>query len=88
MFFFILSAAMLFAACRPKTIYNDLNALRNIQDQTVNAVRTKDINKAMSMFFSDAIEMPPNEPIAIGIETIKKGWELWFSDTTYLHFPP
>jgi ketosteroid isomerase-like protein len=29
--------------------------------------------------------MPPNEPIIVGIEAIKKSWELWYSDTTYLH---
>jgi ketosteroid isomerase-like protein len=59
--------------------------IRRIQDQSVAAVRAKDINQILNSYSSDAIEMPPDEPIAIGIEAIKKGWELWFSDTTCLH---
>ena len=43
------------------------------------------LNKVLDIYAPDAIEMPPNEPIAIGREAIKKGWEEWFNDTTYLH---
>jgi ketosteroid isomerase-like protein len=80
-------AIMIITSCRSetKTTSDDVDAIRNIQDQSVAAVRAKDITLIRSMYSSDAIEMPPDEPMAIGIEDIMKGWELWFSDTTCLH---
>jgi ketosteroid isomerase-like protein len=86
-FHLMLVASVIITACqfKTKTVSDDINAIRNIQDLSVAVVRAKDINKIINMYSSDAIEMPPDEPIAIGIESIKKGWELWFSDTTYLH---
>ena len=80
-------AIMIITSCRSetKTTSDDVDAIRNIQDQSVAAVRAKDITLIRSMYSSDAIEMPPDEPVAIGIGNIIKGWELWFSDTTYLH---
>jgi len=64
---------------------SDVETIRKIDNQWANAVRTKDLNKVLDIYASDAIEMPPNEPVAIGREAIKKRWEDWFSDTTYLH---
>jgi|WetSurSiteA1Bulk_404760.scaffolds.fasta_scaffold91811_2 ketosteroid isomerase-like protein len=80
-------AAMIITSCRSetKTASDDVDAIRNIQDQSVAAVRAKDITFIRSIYSSDAIEMPPDEPMTIGIEDIMKGWEQWFSDTTYLH---
>ena len=80
-------AVTMFIACQSKTksVSDDISALNNIQDQSVAAVRTKDISKIISLYQLDAVEMPPNEPSVIGIEAIKKGWELWFSDTTLMH---
>lgn len=86
-FYPMLFAVMIITACqsKSKTTIDETNAIRNIEDQWAVATKTKDINKIVSLFVSDAVEMPPNEPIAVGIKAIKKGWELWFSDTTYLH---
>lgn len=83
----IVGAVMIITACQSNTkkASDDINAIRNIQDQSVAAVRAKDINQILNSYSSDAIEMPPNEPITVGIEAIKKGWELWFSDTTLMH---
>jgi uncharacterized protein (TIGR02246 family) len=63
----------------------EAEAIRNIEDQWVAANKAKDINKVISIFASDAVTLEPNKPITIGTEAIKKSWELWFSDTTYLH---
>jgi len=86
--FYLMVVAVLFiSSCKSKTktASYDIVAIREIQDQSVTAVRGKDINKILSNYASDAIEMPPDEPIAFGIEDIKKGWGIWFSDTTCLH---
>jgi ketosteroid isomerase-like protein len=63
----------------------EAEAIRNIEDQWMAANKVKDINKVISIFASDAVTLEPNKPITIGTEAIKKSWELWFSDTTYLH---
>jgi len=63
----------------------EAEAIRNIEDQWMAANKAKDINKVISIFASDAVVMDPNKPITVGIDAIKKSWELWFSDTTYLH---
>jgi len=78
---------MIITACQPKTktTSDDIDAIRNIENQWAIATKTKDINEILSLLVSDAVEMPPNEPIAVGTEAIKKGWELWFSDTAYIH---
>jgi len=63
----------------------EAEAIRNIEDQWIAANKVKDINKVMSIFAADAVVMESNKPITVGIDAIKKSWELWFSDTTYLH---
>jgi ketosteroid isomerase-like protein len=82
-----LLAGIIITGCQPKENYNspDVEAIRNIENQFSEVVRTKDLNKVLDIYANDAIEMPPNEPIAVGREAIKKGWEEWFNDTTYLH---
>jgi ketosteroid isomerase-like protein len=86
-FYLSLFAGILVTGCQFKANSNlsDVETIRKIENQWANAVRTKDLNKVLDIYASDAIEMPPNEPIAIGREAIKKGWEEWFNDTTYLH---
>jgi uncharacterized protein (TIGR02246 family) len=63
----------------------DEEAIRNIEDQWMAANKVKDINKVISIFASEAVTLEPNKPITVGIDAIKKSWELWFADTTYLH---
>jgi ketosteroid isomerase-like protein len=86
-FYLSLFAVTIVIGCQFKANSNssDVEAIRKIDNQWANADRTKDINKVLDIYAPDAIEMPPNEPIAIGREVIKKGWEEWFNDTTYLH---
>ena len=63
----------------------DADAIRNIEDQWGIANKAKDINTVVSIFTPDAVVMEPNKPITVGLDAIRKSWELWFSDTTYLH---
>jgi uncharacterized protein (TIGR02246 family) len=86
-FYVMLVAVMIITACKSKTktASNDADAIRNIEDQWVAANKAKDINKVVSIFTSDAVVIEPNKPISVGIEAIKELWELWFSDTTFLH---
>ena len=86
-FYLTLVAVIIITACQPKTktASNNADAIRNIEDQWAAANKAKDINKAVSLFASDAVVMEPNIPISVGIEAIRKSWESWFSDTTYLH---
>lgn len=81
-----LFVVILFTGCQIRENYNlsEVEAIRRIENQWAEAVRTKDLDKIPDIYAPDAIEMPPNEPVAIGIEAIKKGWEDWFNDTTYL----
>ena len=86
-FYILLFAVIIITACQSKTrsVSYNIDEIRDIEDQWTVATRTKDLNKVLRIYSSDAVEMPPNEPSAVGIEAIKKGWESWFSDTTYIH---
>jgi ketosteroid isomerase-like protein len=70
-----LFAVIIVTGCQFKANSNssDVETIRKIDNQWANAVRTKDLNKVLDIYASDAIEMPPNEPVAIGREAIKKG---------------
>jgi uncharacterized protein (TIGR02246 family) len=86
-FYVMLLAVIIITACqsKTKTSSNDADAIRNIEDQWIDANKAKDINKVVSIFASDAVQIEPNKPVSVGIEAIRKSWEIYFSDTTYLH---
>jgi len=83
----MLVVVIIITACQSKTptSSNDADAIRNIEDQWIAANKAKDINKVLSIYTSDAVQIEPNKPISVGIEAIRKSWEIYFSDTTYLH---
>ena len=86
-YYLILIAVILIISCqsRKNKVGDGIDALRNLSEEAIAAFRAKDVNKLLSQYSTDAIEMPPNEPITVGIEAITKAYELWFSDTTYFH---
>jgi ketosteroid isomerase-like protein len=86
-FYLMLIVVLIFTACQSNTkkASDDINTIRNLVDEAIAGIRAKDINQILNSYSSDAIEMPPNQPIIVGIEAIIKEWELWYSDTTYLH---
>ena len=65
-------------------LVGEADAIRNIEDLWVAANKAKDINKVISIYTSDAVQIEPNKPISVGIEAIRKSWEIYFSDTTLL----
>jgi ketosteroid isomerase-like protein len=86
-YYLILIAVILIISCqsRKNKVGDGIDALRNLSEEAIAAFRAKDVNKLLSQYSTDAIEMPPNEPITVGIEAITKAYETWFSDTTYFH---
>lgn len=82
-----LLAVIILTGCQHKRNSNssDIETIRNFTDQSIAAVSAKDINNIITIYSSDAIEMPPNESLVAGMEAIRKGWELWYSDTTLLY---
>lgn len=57
-------------------------AIRKIQDQWEDAIRTRDADKYMSFFAPGAVVMNANAPVCVGLTSIRKSMETWFSDTT------
>jgi len=84
----MLLAVLIIAACQPKTASVDIkaetDAIRKLENQWIIVNQTKNLDKNMGFYSSDAVFMMPNEPIYIGIETIRKKVESMFADSTTL----
>ena len=84
----MLAAVMIITACQPKTASVDIkaeaDAIRKLENQWIIINQTKNLDKNMGFYSSDAVFMMPNEPIYIGIETIRKKVESMFADSTSL----
>jgi ketosteroid isomerase-like protein len=63
-------------------IRTEAEAIRKIHDQWEDAIKTKDVDKYMSSFAPGAVEMNANVPACVGLPSIRKSLETWFSDTT------
>ena len=66
-------------------IRSEAEVIRKIHDQWEDAIKTKDVDKYMSSFAPEAVEMNANAPACVGLPSIRKSLETWFSDTT--NFP-
>jgi ketosteroid isomerase-like protein len=86
-YYMALAAVILVTSCQSKkqNVNDDITALRKLSEEAIAAFRAKDVDQLLSQYSKDAIEMPPNESITVGIEAITKAYETWFSDTTYFH---
>jgi len=84
----MLVAVMIITACQPKTASIDIkaeaDAISKLENQWIIVNQTKNLDKNMGFYSSDAVFMMPNEPIYIGIETIRKKVESMFADSTTL----
>ena len=80
----MLAVLIIITACqsKTKTSSNDADAIRSLEEHWTEANKTKDIDKIVSFFASDAVVMEPNKPISIGLQSIRKSQESWFADTT------
>jgi ketosteroid isomerase-like protein len=87
-FYVMVVVMMIITACQLKTASVDIqaeaDAIRKLETEWTVINQTKDINKNMDMYASEAVFMMPNEPIYIGIETIRKKIESMFADSTTL----
>lgn len=63
-------------------IHTEAEAIRIIHDKWEDAIKTKDVDKYMSSFAPGAVEMNANAPACVGLPSIRKSLETWFSDTT------
>jgi ketosteroid isomerase-like protein len=85
--------ALLFCACialigcntAPKVdIQAEKDAIQNNEDQWTIALQTRDVEKIVSYYATEAVSMRPNQPIYIGLNAIRNGTETMLADTTLL----
>jgi len=65
-------------------IQAEKNAIQSLEDQWLVALQKSDVEKIMSFFADDAVNMNPNKPIIIGLEGIRNSTNSMFTDTTLL----
>ena len=58
----------------------DIQAIKDIVADTEAAINTSDIEKFMSFYADDAIEIPPNGPAQVGKEVIGNGIQQFFDE--------
>jgi ketosteroid isomerase-like protein len=84
----ILFASSILTGCNRSPVVDvraEAEAIKKIEDQWTAAIIAKDINKIMGIFGPEAVVMNPNTPACVGLQSIRKSQELWFSDTTVFH---
>ena len=59
----------------------DADAIRELDRQWDAAVKARDIDKILSFYAPDAVEMPANAQIFAGHEAIRKWYGSWVTDT-------
>jgi uncharacterized protein (TIGR02246 family) len=60
----------------------DIEAIRNLMNESTRAFNEDDFEGAMSKIADDAIWMPPNEPVIVGKEAIRN-WYNEFKNTSF-----
>ena len=78
-------AFIVFTGCNRSPVIDirtEAEAIRKIHDQWEDAIKTKDVDKYMNSFAPGAVEMNANAPTCVGLSSIRKSLETWFSDTT------
>jgi ketosteroid isomerase-like protein len=82
---FLLVLLVLSACQNNKADINaDAKAIHNLEDQWSSALQVRDMDKVLSFFASEGVEMDPNLPIFVGPKAIREVNESWLSDTTIL----
>ncbi len=80
-------SCIILIGCTSTPKVNTLDAaetIRNIEGKWMEAIKAKDTDKIVNFYASNAVGMFANFPISVGKEAIRKSWELWFSDTTFI----
>jgi uncharacterized protein (TIGR02246 family) len=84
----VMCAAALLAACTGPAAVDtraEAETIRTLGHEWNAAVKAHDLEKALSFYAPDAVEMPTNAPIIIGREAIRHWFESWIADTTILN---
>jgi ketosteroid isomerase-like protein len=65
-------------------IQAETDAIRKLEADWTVINQTRDIEKNMTMFASEAVFMESDSPVSVGLETIRKRIESMFADTALL----
>jgi uncharacterized protein (TIGR02246 family) len=60
----------------------DADAIRSLSNQWTDAIIAKDVDKILSLYAPDAVQLRANIPIMSGQEAIRAWYKSWLSDTT------
>jgi ketosteroid isomerase-like protein len=83
----IFCACIILIGCNrtPKVdILAEADAIRNLENQWLDANIKKDVDKALTFFSSDAILIEPETPVCEGLQSIKELWGSMATDTTFM----
>ena len=64
-------------------VESDIQIIKDIVVGINAAVNVADIEKLMSFYADDAVEIPPNKPASIGKEAIRNGIQQYFDEVVY-----
>ncbi len=62
----------------------EAEVIRNLEIQWAAANQNKDIARVMTFFSPESVQMPPDQAIIAGLQSIQESLELTFADTTIL----
>jgi ketosteroid isomerase-like protein len=80
----IACACLLLLSCNRPPLANtsaEVEILQNLSNEWCAAIAVGDVEKIMSFFVPESVEMDQDNPIIIGIPDIKKAQQSWLSDT-------
>jgi ketosteroid isomerase-like protein len=60
----------------------DASAINQVREREISLVGTGDINKLLTVYTSDVVVMPPNEPAVTGHDAVRKWGEAMFGQAT------
>ena len=62
----------------------EAEVIRNLEIQWTAANQNRDIARVMTFFSPESVQMPPDQAIIAGLQSIRESFELSFADTTIL----
>jgi ketosteroid isomerase-like protein len=89
-FYVMIVVVMVITACQsknkivPVNTLADADAIRSLENQGTIFYQTKNLDKYMDLYSTEAVFMMPNEQIFVGTGTIRKKIESQFADSTNL----
>lgn len=78
---------LLFSGCCKAPVVDiqaEAGAIRALEEEWSVAAQTKDLEKILGFFTSDAVSMPPGKPVLTGKDALRQRMEKLLADSTYL----